>query len=302
MAQNYPFVGGPNPATTTGVQLAQAMGLSSQTQRTMGSGPSRAADFIEGLWLRTNANGTAEIVYSNASQNVDLALFEVAAGGGSIKLTPHILLTFADAATKTETGVVQLATEVEALAGTHATKVTAVAETKAMIQRAIDALVNGSAAALDTLNELATALGNDPNFATTMADALAKRVRVDGDQTFTSSEQAKARDNMGLGSLAVQDTIKTSHIDDKAVTTSKISNSQVTRAKLAPDVFASSAQVLSGAAPTDRAIKAADYQIIRAVRVVDLAANMPTSLAGNAYHDKIFLQEKSGYVSMGWNH
>jgi len=45
--------------------------------------------------------------------------------------------------------------------------------TAAFVQAAIAALVASSPAALDTLNELATALGNDPNFATTMTNALA---------------------------------------------------------------------------------------------------------------------------------
>jgi phage-related tail fiber protein len=43
----------------------------------------------------------------------------------------------------------------------------------AFVQAALAALVNSSPAALDTLNELAAAIGNDPNFATTMLNALA---------------------------------------------------------------------------------------------------------------------------------
>lgn len=46
-------------------------------------------------------------------------------------------------------------------------------ETTSAIQQAIAALVASSPAALDTLKELADALGNDPNFATTMTNALA---------------------------------------------------------------------------------------------------------------------------------
>jgi hypothetical protein len=45
--------------------------------------------------------------------------------------------------------------------------------TTAFVKTAIAALVASSPAALDTLNELAAALGNDPNFATTMTNALA---------------------------------------------------------------------------------------------------------------------------------
>ncbi|MFP8445733.1 phage tail protein [Citrobacter braakii] len=46
----------------------------------------------------------------------------------------------------------------------------------AFVQAAIAALVASSPAALDTLNELAAALGNDPNFATTMTNALAGKM------------------------------------------------------------------------------------------------------------------------------
>ena len=45
--------------------------------------------------------------------------------------------------------------------------------TTAYVRAAISALVGSSPEALDTLNELAAALGNDPNFATTMTNALA---------------------------------------------------------------------------------------------------------------------------------
>ena len=43
----------------------------------------------------------------------------------------------------------------------------------AFVQAALAALVGSSPAALDTLNELAAALGNDPNFATTITNSLA---------------------------------------------------------------------------------------------------------------------------------
>ncbi|MHA6196812.1 phage tail protein [Pseudomonas wadenswilerensis] len=46
------------------------------------------------------------------------------------------------------------------------------------VMDAIAGLVGSSPAALDTLNELAAALGNDPNFATTMTNALAGKLNV----------------------------------------------------------------------------------------------------------------------------
>ena len=52
--------------------------------------------------------------------------------------------------------------------------------TTAFVQAAVAALINSSPAALDTLNELAAALGNDANFATTMTNALAGKQPLDG--------------------------------------------------------------------------------------------------------------------------
>jgi len=60
-----------------------------------------------------------------------------------------------------------------------------------------NSLVNGAGAALDTLNELAAALGNDPNFAATIATEIANRVRYDAAQVLTSPQQARARSNIG---------------------------------------------------------------------------------------------------------
>lgn len=55
--------------------------------------------------------------------------------------------------------------------------------TTAYVRAAISALVGSSPEALDTLNELAAALGNDPNFATTMTNALAGKQPKDATLT-----------------------------------------------------------------------------------------------------------------------
>ena len=71
----------------------------------------------------------------------------------------------------------------------------------AFVQAAIAALVASSPAALDTLNELAAALGNDPNFATTMTNALAGKMdkAANGKDIADVSEFLK---NLGLGEAA----------------------------------------------------------------------------------------------------
>ena len=63
---------------------------------------------------------------------------------------------------------------------------------------ALDDLAAGAPGALDTLAELAAALGNDANFAATVTTALGARVRTDtGTQGLTAPQQANARANIG---------------------------------------------------------------------------------------------------------
>lgn len=64
-------------------------------------------------------------------------------------------------------------------------------------------LVNGAGAALDTLSELAAALGNDPSFAANIATQIANRVRFDAAQALSTQQQAQARDNIGAAAASV---------------------------------------------------------------------------------------------------
>lgn len=60
-------------------------------------------------------------------------------------------------------------------------------------------LIDSAPAVLDTLNELANALGDDPNFATTVSTALGNRLRVDTDsQGLTGTEKTNAKTNIDL--------------------------------------------------------------------------------------------------------
>ena len=69
----------------------------------------------------------------------------------------------------------------------------------AEIAAAKDALVGGAGTALDTLQELAAALGNNANFSTAMATSLGKRVSVEGAQAFSTGEKLQACQNIGIG-------------------------------------------------------------------------------------------------------
>jgi len=60
---------------------------------------------------------------------------------------------------------------------------------QALIDAAIESLIDSSPGALDTLNELAAALGDDPNFAATMTQALAAKAPL-ASPTFTGVPKA----------------------------------------------------------------------------------------------------------------
>ncbi|EKT2381372.1 tail fiber protein, partial [Salmonella enterica] len=60
--------------------------------------------------------------------------------------------------------------------------------TTAFVRRAISALVGSAPETLDTINEIATALGNDPNFATTMLNALGGKQPLDNTLTNLSGK------------------------------------------------------------------------------------------------------------------
>ena len=67
------------------------------------------------------------------------------------------------------------------------------------IQTAKDELTSGAASALDTLAELAAALGNDANFASTVTTSLGYRLRYDAAQTLTAAQKTQACANIGIG-------------------------------------------------------------------------------------------------------
>ena len=79
------------------------------------------------------------------------------------------------------------------------TEVWSSSKVSSAIAQAKSDLVNGAGAALDTLAELASALGNDASFASTVTTALGYRLRFDAAQTLTAGQKTQACVNLGIG-------------------------------------------------------------------------------------------------------
>lgn len=75
--------------------------------------------------------------------------------------------------------------------------------TTAFVIAQITALINSSPATLDTLAEIATALGNDPNFAATLTASIATKASKASNLSDLTNI-ATARTNLGLGTMATQ--------------------------------------------------------------------------------------------------
>lgn len=75
-------------------------------------------------------------------------------------------------------------------------------ETEARIGAEVAALVDAAPGTLDTLNELAAALGDDPNFATTVSNDIGEKVSHAEVQTLDATSQGRARTNIGAASAA----------------------------------------------------------------------------------------------------
>lgn len=75
--------------------------------------------------------------------------------------------------------------------------------TTAFVRAEITALVNGAAGTLDTLNELAAAIGNDANYAATVSTALGIRL-ITTNNLSDLTNATTARTNLGLGTMATQ--------------------------------------------------------------------------------------------------
>ena len=137
-------------------------------------------------------------------------------GGVSFDGTANINLPGVNATGNQDTsGNAATATNATNVTGTIASAVTATTQsasdnttkvaTTAYVETAVSNLVDGSPAALNTLNELAAALGDDSNYATTTATSIGTKLpksggEMTGNITFSGSQTVDGRDVSADGS------------------------------------------------------------------------------------------------------
>lgn len=154
-------------------------------------------------------------------QNAELSYSEGVAGGGTLFIgvgtggaggsatsviaiggpSTYATKTYVDSAV----GSVNLSSYLTtaAAASTYLSQATAASTyaTQTSVSTAISNVINAAPAALDTLKELADALGSDASFSTTVTTAISAKA----DRTLSNlTDTAAARTNLGLGSIATQ--------------------------------------------------------------------------------------------------
>ena len=115
-------------------------------------------------------------------------------GSGVFTYTPPDLSSLAPLANPTFTGTPAGPT---ATAGTNTTQVA----TTAFVATAVANLADSAPSTLDTLNELAAALGDDANFAATTATSLGEKL-AKASNLSDLADAGTARTNLGLGTVA----------------------------------------------------------------------------------------------------
>jgi hypothetical protein len=134
-----------------------------------------------------------------------------------------------------------------AAAGTNNTQVATTAYTDA----AIASLVDGAPALLNTLNELAFAIADDENFATTLTTSVGLKANIDS-PTFTGT--VVLPDNTISQSMMGDDSVGTNEIGGLAVTNAKIADLTITDAKISATAAIAQSKVAD--LTTDLAAKA----------------------------------------------
>jgi hypothetical protein len=134
--------------------------------------------------------------------------------------------------TDLSTADMQFVIDEDNMASNSATKVPTQQSTKAYVDIQVAALVDAAPGTLDTINELATALGDDPNFATTITTSIGTKLAKDQNLSdvanaataFSNIKQAATTSATGVVELATSTEAETRTDTTRALTPASVAN------------------------------------------------------------------------------
>jgi hypothetical protein len=197
-----PFIKGLLTAASAAV-LRTALAIKSAALKDDGAGNGLDADLLDGqhgAYYRSWSNLTGvpasfpPTAHTHAASDITSGMLSVARGGTGVDSLPagYFLVGTGNGAMLPRAPSDVLA-DIGAAAKQHSHAIsdinglqaaldskTTPAAVSAQISAAVNGLVNGAPGALDTLKELADAMGDDPNFATTVTNALAQKLNLSG--------------------------------------------------------------------------------------------------------------------------
>ena len=149
----------------------------------------------------SNTETNITVTYQDADGTIDLV------SSGEVTLTGSETLTNKTLTSPViNTGISGTAIlDEDNMASDSATKLSTQQSIKAYVDTEVAGIVDTAPAALNTLNELAAALGDDANFATTTATSLGEKL-VKASNLSDLTNAGTARSNLGLGTSAVLNT------------------------------------------------------------------------------------------------
>lgn len=141
-------------------------------------------------WITGSSSGNLTGLTTATKSDIVAAINEVNAKPSSVP----------PSATTTAQGIIEIATLAEVATGTDTVRaVTAEGVRQERNAVKADILGAGVPGALDTLDELAAALGDDANYAASTTTALANRLRVDiSTQGLSGTQQSNGQINLGV--------------------------------------------------------------------------------------------------------